>query len=531
MGSISRCDRDTHERGATRGATPQRACAFGHHTTEIIGICGQFRVAHSGVRAGGRASYDARMNLEDNRRSPRRHALRTRAPWFAAVLGLSVACAEGTSRYEDRDAGGGIITGNGDAFDTGTVSGSDNWPDFEPYDIAEAGWTFETVATEPEAVRGDATLAFTQGGIAEVAWSELDPSDNGVGSRNIWLASRVVTEWSADMHTDDDGTLYFAPNLAADDEVLHLAYHGSPDTTRDVYFAERTIAGWTETNLSSNVDGSDPRACGDPEVLAHPDAGPHVAYISAPASDSGSRDGPYEVRVVDASNPSTPDVRHTINPPDDHPLGCEEFAAAVGPDGDLHVVASCRPDEVLYASNASGAWQESTLALGGDSRAETPALAFDHAGETLHIAYMRRHACSDDDSGCSTIYHRRLDVATESLSSDTEVSDAPDRAARRPAVTVDPQSRVLIAYESDGRGGSSDPDSDIRLAWSDDDGGSFAPRVTISPDRDSGVTDSRPTAFQLHPQTGLPHLAIQTNHYLGDGGLAVDIAHGYLEPR
>ena len=449
-----------------------------------------------------------------------------------------MACAEaayregenGNGNGNGNGSGNGDGNGNGNGNGDGDGDGFDRWPDFEPYEIGQRSWTFETVISQPERQRSDATLALTPAGVAEVGWSEFEPSDTGIGSRNIWRARGAAGEWNLEQHTEDDGTLYFDSDLAASGESLYLVFRGRPESTQDIFFARRGDEGWTESNLSTQLDGGDPRFDSNPVILVRPGSSAHVVYSSAPARDSGGRDGPYAVRVVDSRDPTAPSLLYTIGPTSPDGLGCDEFAAAMEREGALHVVASCRTGDALYATNTAGSWQETGLDLDGASRVEMPSLALDHDDKTLHFAFIRRMTCSDDSSGCSAIHHHRLDIASGSLSTGTIVSDAPDRAARRPVVTVDPMDRILIVYESDGRGGTDDPDTDLRLAWSDDGGDSFEPPATITPKRSPGVVDTQPASLQLHPRTGLPQLVSVTTHFLGGGGIAHDVVHVLLEP-
>jgi hypothetical protein len=222
-------------------------------------------------------------------------------------------------------------------------------------------WRLET--PDPESL-GWATIGVGPDGAASIVYTMQDAS--------LRFATHAADGWTIDiLPVDGTGTSLEPPVFDATG-AAHVSFR---EGSGDVRYATNASGAWT-AEVVGHVDRQDGVDFGGTSrVAVAPDGSPRVVYADfAGLWEASPVDGAWSLQAIPGGDPA------------------HYHAAAVSPDGALHVVWVTDSWHVRHATDAAGDWSVQTLDedLGHDetvlmNMTITPQLSFD--GDDLLIAY------------------------------------------------------------------------------------------------------------------------------------------------
>ncbi|MBA2664485.1 MAG: hypothetical protein H0U74_19515 [Bradymonadaceae bacterium] len=393
-----------------------------------------------------------------------------------------------------------------------------------PYDLSEGTWHRENVSQSENTFSGSQQLAFLSDGTAWVAWSRRNPDSQAPSDDDIWVAKRTGTSWAIEPHTVAAAAQMTYPSLSVVDDVVHLALSGYPFGNQTVYYSKNEGAGFSaNVDLTTVLAQGVPRRDFHPVINAAPSGGFAVAYQSQSLTGADVR-GPSQIHVLrftDASAPQGPELAIDWASP-----GCLNHDAVFDANGHLHIVASCGnalAPTLVYATDASGSWQQSQPAPGTGRYAAAPSLALDPDGTTLHVAWAGSPLCSPDTTqSCGEIYYQRVENGAFSRS--VSVSNTDTEREHVPAIGVDANGLIIVAFHRFNENNI----PGIFVTWTDGTK-PFSDARNISPDT-ADLRDQSPASIRFHPESGHPHLLYRTT-FPGTQPLRTEVFHAYWAPQ
>ena len=333
---------------------------------------------------------------------------------------------DGGSQGDD----GGASEDDGASDDGGSVEGG--------CEGAEVG----EVSPAAGAVDGASSMAITDGGAVFVAFAGPAGEEGSAVSltrlgADGWTEPEVVP---ADPERD-----HRSPMLAAHGETLHLVWSMSrAEGGGDIVYASRTGDGeWTEPLDLTGEENQDGRRSTSVRGLAVDSAGKlAIAY-----GTQAGQDGIELIRLIMVSEGAAETVPLEV-PGDER--GCDHATVTFDSADNLHVVASCYPDEdpvtafLSYGVGDGVGWlAQAKLSEGLFSLNVAPSLARLADGH-VGLVWESRRACQQGECG-HVMY--AVDAAVGfPLRSDLSAESPSDPGDGVPSVVVDGSARVRVAF-------------------------------------------------------------------------------------
>ena len=287
---------------------------------------------------------------------------RVTARRVAATLSLllAAACGDGGGSGDDHDGGTGADGGP-------ATDGGDDGCQPTPCEITceglDGAWVFENLSKTADTISNEGDLAIGAAGAMMVAFSE--PLPDPVFDQDIFTAGSGACAWDGSAALTKDSDVQNAyPSLAVEGDTFHLVWSGYPEGLNQIYYAANSGSGWSDrVNLTGEFDGAENRHAYAPSISIGPGGAIAIAYLSAPASETGGFAGPSEVRVARLEADTLAGPPKTVIPAGDD--GCFNPRAAHDGDGNLHVLAECGPlfdQDIIWATDAgAGPWRSEPM--------------------------------------------------------------------------------------------------------------------------------------------------------------------------
>jgi len=380
----------------------------------------------------------------------------------------------------------------------------------------DGAWVFENLSNTADSISNEGDLAISTTGAMMVAFSE--PLPDPVFDQDIFTAKSGECAWQGAAALTEDSEVQNAyPSLAVEGDTFHLVWSGYPDGLNQIYYSANSGAGWSDrVDLTGEFDGAENRHAYAPSISIGPGGAIAIAYLSAPASETGGFDGPSEVRVALLEADTLAGPPKTVIPATDD--GCFNPRAVHDGDGNLHVLAECGPlfnQDIIWATDAGpGPWQSEPLpgTAGHDDLSVTVALE----GGTVHAAWSADLPCGDGT--CRTLLYSRL--AGDSWTGPATASQAGAPADMAPSLAIASDGTIYLAYWRD----NADAKADVYLTWSAD-GTAFTPPCNLT--RTPAENEWMPSSLQLDPRSGVLHMLYE-EFVPGSDPLDTEIIHAFL---
>ncbi len=430
------------------------------------------------------------------------------------ILTLAAAACGGDDDGGAEPDGGGTIDGGGGGADGGGCAPA---PSDITCDGLDGTWMFENVSHTADTISLEGDLAISASGAMIVAFSDVLP--DSTSDQDIFTTSPSECGWMSEPLTKDTDVQNTYPSLVVAGDTFHLVWSGYPEGLNDVYYATATGDGdWSErVNLTAEYESSMMRHAYAPSISIGPDGTIAVAYLSAPASDTGGFAGPAVVKVATVESGALAGPPRTVLDYGDDE--CFNPRAIHDGDGNLHVLAECGPlfnQDIAWATTAGpGPWKTDILpgTAGHDDMSITVALA----GGTVHAAWVADLPCGDGT--CRTLQHSALTGTT--WSDPVSASQAGEPNDNGPALAIGPDDTIYLAFWRD----NADSKSDVYLTRSTD-GETFAPPCNLT--RTETENEWMPSSLQVDATSGTLHLLYEEFVPASDP-LDTEIIHGSLE--
>jgi hypothetical protein len=385
----------------------------------------------------------------------------------------------------DPDGGGG---GTG----PGAGGGSGGAPLPKP-DLAAGLWEIENASNTPATISHDGVLALA-GAARWVAWAE--PDDIQLGDQDIWATLRGSDgNWTPERLTEATDVQFAYPSIGAFGEVVHVVFSGNADGVNDVYWVRSSGGLWLEpANLTTGSKPPMSRHDYHASLAVANDGKLAVAYLSYPVGRIGD-----ELRVIRF------DQNGVAEEPETGIVGghCDDPSALFDAAGHLHVVATCDPsgtDELIHATDASGAWVATPVPGPEVSFLARPRLALDPDGATLHLAWAGDVVCTSGVTSCDDIFYARS-VGGAFSEPPVAVTSSDHRRDAHPAIGVDAHGRPIISFHR-----FDEPDALVYVSWSED-GVTFEPMVLVT--QPMPGDQWFPATMVIDPATQLPEFVLE----------------------